>query len=537
MAALVCLLPPPVPRVEAAAPAGMKERLRRLVRLPRVSFGVGVEFRTFRGFTLLTDPAAVRREIGELQKAMQGNSSDAARYDRIAALEGDFLDEPAKAAAAGSKAVELYRQEGVDQSNDARLLAGYGTALARAGEFEAAERILRRAVMVDTREWRAHAALGSFLARSAFHEAMPAGSANDPTATTRFLSGDPAAAPKAEQVEKSRRLIAEGMERLDAAVRQAPDEGEVYATRATVVCTRDWLEALFRSASNDEGDRLALMRAPFSTNVLVDLRAAARLQPKDYRAWGTLVLFEVCSAALEHGAAMDQVFGGGGWNSLPDAVRRGIREGVQRLEAIAQEGEPRAAAGALEVLGVLQTFIMGNEREGETNLRRAVRLDPARNNGWEFLIMYLARSEKSHELLEVCQERLRQQDTARNRLLVAKSYERLNQLDRVREECEVLQRRYPDDFNANLALAAALLKGPTDDLLIARSVQLLSKAESLAAKSPSREQVANLLFLRGLFLGLVDQVEGARANLKKLLEIDSDQEDAKEALEILEQAA
>src|SRR5439155_16909989 len=117
-----------------------------------------------------------------------------------------------------------------------------------------------------------------------------------------------------------------------------------------------------------------------------------------------------------------------------------IREAVARLENCGQNPDSRVAAGSLECLSVLQAFVIGDRSGAEKNARRAVALDPSRENAWDMLIGFLAKPETYEDLRTLCEQRLRQKETTRNRILLAKAYERLNQLDRAEQNVQAALR-------------------------------------------------------------------------------------------------
>jgi hypothetical protein len=69
---------------------------------------------------------------------------------------------------------------------------------------------------------------------------------------------------------------------------------------------------------------------------------------------------------------------------------------------------------------------------------------------------------------------------------------------------------------------------------LAQAAQLISRAEKAAGNQATAEQTANLLFLRGMFLALIDRSELARSHLERVLELDPGHEAAREALKLIE---
>jgi tetratricopeptide (TPR) repeat protein len=408
-------------------------------------------------------------------------------------------------------------------------MAGYGETLRLLGKYDEAQRVLQQAVKAAPKEWRCHAALGRCQATQALATLFAEGS--QPT-TTALPLGLPSVKPSSVQLEKAQKLIAEALEAHDRAVGLAPAEPEVYVGRAAAQGCRGWLKAIARVAGGEELDLPKQLAAVFCQEALSDLEQAARRKPKDARAWGTLAVFQVFAASAAQGrASFEQIFSQQGWNGLPDGARALVRQAVSRLEELSQSGE--APAAALEVLGIIQHIFLADKRAAEANLRRAVELDPSREQAWESLTALLVDSDRAQELLGLCETRLKHQDTARNRLLVAKAHERLKQQDRVLAQTQAALDRYPEDLNLTMALGAALMQTGNDDDL-PRAGQLLVRAQRLAEKAPGRDELENLLFLQGLFWGITGRKQEARSVFNKLLELDKDNAEAQEALQALE---
>ncbi len=525
---LACLL-------QAATPTAGKERLRRLVHLPTVSVGIGVNFDSTHGFEMMSQQTDVNREIGEIKKELLGNGADAPRHFRLACLYAEVGDRN-RAISELDRAIALYRQQDAAQSDNGKLLAGLGEALNAAGKTAEAERTLRQGIKVSPREWTCRVAFGRFLMRYSFGVLCGGeGKSDGLFAAPNSLANLLASKPSSARVEKARELAEESVEQFNEAVGLAPSEPEVYAGRALCLSGRAMLKAAIRIASGEESDPARFGTAPFSKEALPDLQQVARLRPKDHRAIGTAALFEVFCVEVEHGVPqLGSLIGGAGWRNMPDATRQSVRAAVGRLEEVGQSGDNLQAAGALEVLGAIQALVIQDLSGAEANLRRAVTLDPSRDTAWELLIGITATNRRFPELQALAETRLKAMDTPRNRLILAKAFDNLDQSDRCMAEAEAARRRFPNDFGCALAVAAAILKSEVGMLLLNPVEALILRAEQLLGPAPSREAMADLLLIRGLFYGLSDQPDLARASLNRLLVLDKDNAEAKEALAALD---
>ncbi len=521
--------------LQAATPTDGKERLRRLIHLPTVSVGIGVNFDSTRGFEMMSQQGDAKREIEEINKLLVGNGADAPRHFRLACLYAEAGDRN-QGAIALDRALTLYRQQDAGQSDNGKLLAAYGEALNAAGRTAEAERVLRQGIKVAPREWTCRVALGRFLTREAFGSLLGGERKSDglsplPSSVADLL----ARKPSAGQVEKARKLADDSVEQYNEAVSLAPSEPEAHAGRALCLSGRNMVKTAIRIASGEESDPARFATAPFTAEALPDLQQVARLRPKDHRAIGTAVLFEVFCVEVERGASqVGSLIGATGWGNMPDTTRESVPGAVGRLEELGQSGDSFQAAGALAVLGAIQCLVIQDQSGAEANLRRAVKLDPSRDAAWELLMGIVATNRRFPELQTLAETRLKAVDTPRNRLILAKALDRLDQTDRCLAEAEAARRRFPNDFGCTLAVAAALLKSEVGKVLLNPIDALITRAEQLLGLAPTREALSDLLLTRGLFYGLSDQPDLARASLNKLLELDRDNADARDALAALE---
>ena len=521
--------------LQGAAPARDQDRLRKLVRLPRLSFQVGLNFDPIRGLVVEAGRSSAARDIADIRKLMHGDSADAPRYYEIGIFLLEMGDVP-RATQSFGRAVSLYRQQSADQSTDGSVLTAFGDALAAAGELAEAERVLRQAVALAPKDWSCHLALGRLLTLRALSVGSLEGRAPAQPAELSGLVGELSRTkPSAQQLEKAQKAADDAIGSLDRAVELAPTESRAYVGRASGRSTRSLLQAVVRMASGDDSDPTKLWIGALSKDALSDLQQAAKLDPTSSTAISTAVWFEVFSIGMERGfSRMDEIMSGSLWSSMPDETRRNLGRAMDRLADIGQAPEPRQAAGDLEKLGMIQYLIVRDLRGGESTLRRAVSLDPGRDQAWETLTVLLVSSERSADLVAVCQDRLKAEESARNRVLLAKAYEHLNQVDRVLAEASTAQKRYPEDPLVNLTLAAAVLKASDDSGDLRPVARYLNKCQQALGDPPPRDMVLNLLLLQGLYYGLVEMHEEARASLHQLLELDRSNAEAKEALQVIE---
>src|SRR4051812_41131185 len=114
--------------VQAATPEVGKFKLRRLVKLPAISFQAEWSFDPETGFILGSNGADKSAQIKALRQELQSDPTDADGYFRLGTLYAEINDR-GNAAGARNKAVQLYRKRVDLQPEDALLLAKFGRAL------------------------------------------------------------------------------------------------------------------------------------------------------------------------------------------------------------------------------------------------------------------------------------------------------------------------------------------------------------------------------------------------------------------------
>lgn len=519
----------------AAVPTSALARLQQLTRLPQVGFSTGIEFHPLRGYRLMKSGGVSARVVETLNRRLKETPGDASLYVQLADLLAEAGNRRAGEALL-TRAAELCRQQGAEDTADADRLVGYAEVLLRLGRWAETERVLRRAVQAAPQQWRPAARLAVVLSARALNQVCP-GVADPrnrlgPEALRRddFAGpADPAAA------ETARRGMSEARTLAEHAVALGTDQAEAYRMRATVLANQRLLEARL-SAREAEGDPVPWLRAIFHPDARADLRRATTLDPDNPEAHGCLALLEALTGAGRPlPAALEDLLNRRLWPALPEDARGAVRTALTQLDRLGQDAEPPRASAALGTAGLLQFFLLEDTAGGLASLRRAVTVDPDNDPAWEALTFALAFAREHAELLTVCHQRLEHRDAPRLRLLLAKALEKNGQLDAMLAEAERLQRRFPEDVLAHLTLAAALLKADPSELGRARAQQHLARAARLAGDRPAAELAVELLFQRGLWFALAGQIEQARTQFRGILELAPGHADAVEALNLLEQ--
>ena len=525
---LVCLLAALAAR--AVTPQVGKDRLRQLVKLPTVSFQPDWKFDPTQGFSLGSGDQDTQAQIERLRKDLKNDDSDAESEQRLAQL---YLaaDDVTNSRDAWQRSAEYFRKRVDLQPQNAVLLSGFGTSLDGIGRATEAGSVLRRAVETAPREWRCQLALGRFLddqARRGILE-RPAPS----LATAHSVTAPAPDRPSADVAALAQKWLDEADDCFDQAVTAAPREPEVYLRRGLHRCLKTIILNQIQSPLGTPG--MDPLNGVFSPESLADLQHASRLAADDYRLIGATTLFEIYAvSASKSGVDWSHL----SWNSLPTKSQATIREALVRLEDLSQSADPEVAAGSLEVLGILEGPILHESDRSITSLQRAVALQPTRQQSWEVLVATLAQAGRFDDLLAVCEDQVKYDDSPRSHLMLAKAHEKLQQWEDCEEEAREAVADDPNDVLADLSLGALLLKRSHDNAdVLAEANDWLTRAENALKQLPpqqrSRQEVIDLTLTRGIYFALSDDLDTARKWVQTVIDRDKENKLAREILDAM----
>jgi tetratricopeptide (TPR) repeat protein len=514
----------------AALPTAAQEvdqaKLRKAARLPKISLLGGVGFNSDTGFFLLGETRDVRPKIAALQKTLKGDATDAATYYRLGDLYDEAKEEK-KAKDAYEQAVRLYRQRLKDDPDNGRLLAEFGAALLAVENDEEGETVLRKAARKAPGEATAWLELGRHLESRALYTLI-----GDPSGKGKHLGLAALLAivlkgKLAAQFEtRAAPIEAEARTCFDRAVAAAPKNPRCYVDRACFHTRFGMMHAAFR-ASRGEDENLA--RAMYSEETLADLEQVAELSPDDYRAQGVVALYAVMVAA---GKAEDRspkaILA-----AMPKKARQDFDKRVARLEKLTASPEREKAAGAEEVLALVCWLGKGDADLMQKHARRAVELNPAREQAWDALTIAAVIGGDAEETLRICQERVKKRDSARARFLLAKSLADKGDFDQAERELRQAVALDGSHYHAQLGLAAVLLRRAEKAAILEEAGKHLDLASRTLDDKASAEERDKHALLKGIHQGLSGERLAARQTLLKILDTDKDNRDAKAALAAL----
>jgi len=405
-----------------------------------------------------------------------------------------------------------------------------GEALYGLDKEAEAESVYRKACLVSSNEWRCWVGLGNFLAVENSHFLFPEnlqGQAfpSDQMPSQAVLDYR----PSPDALIKSEASLAEASRCFDRAMALAPKEPEVFLQRAGYMCSSNWQNCFIRHfRGNEELSKNTWLLAFFSTETIANLQKAAELSPKNYEYISLAAYFEWFNAILQTKATNFFTI-----DILPDAARKSIHNAMARLENLSEGSNKKTAAGALENLGFLN-MTFRNSQAATADFRRAVSLDPTREQSWDMWLGTLIDSGSPDELVAVCESRLKYKNSAWNRLLLAKCYVKQKEWNKATKQTEIAGQLETNNIVSPLLLAAIVLKQSDYTNYLSIVTTNLTRADAILSTMPVgdersgrwREMVLNM----AIVCALNNHDDWAVKWLERVLQYFPNDETAKEIL-------
>jgi tetratricopeptide (TPR) repeat protein len=330
-----------------------------------------------------------------------------------------------------------------------------------------------------------------------------------------FLAGKVAQ----DKVDRAKKSLAEARKCHDTAVNLAPKEPLARQDRVVFLMTSGFFNAGLALVENPHANPLKLV---FSDECLAEVKQLADLRPEDPKSAGAAAFSEVMYFMVCEGETLKK--GQEILEAMPPERRTSVQTNIARLKAVAAGKNRMAAAHAEEILGYVSGLAIGNFDAAQQHLRKAVEMDPSRDQAWDIYVA-LASKDDFEKCLKISLERLKHKDNAHNRFLVARSYEELGDHANAEAQIRLGLKQQPDDPYCTLGLAALLLRGGK----IAPAEKELDRFEkSLAASSPPGLK-SELTVLRSIHTALAGKPDRACDTLDDLLKTDKDNAKAKKA--------
>lgn len=517
----------------AAAPPRGADQLRNLAVFPEMSLNFNMGMRTEENHWVITDNSDASFEISQLARKLKSDPDNIETLLRLGYLLNEDNDTNGSEACR-EKVEKLCREQMAANPEDAVALDNLGDALSGLGRDDEAEAEYRKATLIAPNDWRCWVNLGNSLPSHRFLSMFPQ------NLHVQLTVGQPPPQavldyrPSPASLQIAENALTESSQCFDKALAIAPQEPEVYLQRAGYMIVSNWENLFFSYYSGKEKlDPSKWAMPQCSADAIANLKKAAELSPKNADYTGMAAFLE-WMAAFTRAKSMNLT-----QDTLPEKTRQSIDNAMARLENLSQNPDERIAAGALEYLGMLN-YVSGNSREAAVFLRRAVALDPTREQSWDILLgTTKTDADFPDEAVAICESRLKHNNSARNHLLLAKAYTHKNEWRDAAGEAEIAANLDTNNVIAPLMLAAIDLKLSANPEFMLKAKEQLDRASVLVRKGSGdessqrwREMALNAAILFGLE-ATPDSEKLARQWLSLVLKHYPGDETASEILEAL----
>jgi tetratricopeptide (TPR) repeat protein len=517
--------------VAAATPSHGPEGLRNLAVAPVVKITMGYAFQMRDGREVLAENKDSSGDIRRLQSALKEHPGDVRRMVELAELLHETADTNAMRSA-WQDVERVCRVRLGDSAADGLLLIQLGEALDNLGRSEEAESEYRRAVLVSSNDWRCWSALGHHLQDRAisllgFPAPLAVGVQLSPGATPHNL---PDYRPSADAVQQSATTCREAGQCLNRVLTLAPKEPDAWIAAGSYACASNFMSY---QIAQFKGERLTTLESNWAKvhlcpDGLADFKHAAELSRTNSALIAATSLFNASTLHILEA------------NVTQDSLKQSVLQGIGQLKNLGAQPDKEAAAGALTALCYVQGMV-GDTDGARASGREAVAADPNSDSAWEALLGASVGAVAADELVVLCESRVKQSDTPRNRLFLAKAFLRQGKPEKAAEQAEAILKIKPDNLAAYVVLGAADLKRSADPQFLEAAEEHVPRAVQLFAAMPPGEDSADrkreVILNTAILAGLHDDPEykkAAKHLVEQFLQQTPDDETAKEILEALE---
>lgn len=500
-----------------------KKTLRQLTRLPRVEMRFSLDFDAAQGFPALN--AAVDPVVAIGQKRVEvsekpGDPAPLLELGRLHMATGEF----GTANTYFRRAEEAFRRRLESAAGNAELRAGLASALHGLARQPEAESVFRETIAgsSDAKAWLAFAV---FLEARGWEIASGAANWNGRRSYADLCRGALRQNASSENVARAARYLDEAVASARRAVELKADLAAAHHRLAVCVASRECFERVRKRLASDE-QNVPVEMLIYSAAAIEHLEKAVELDNGNPLRIGTLALWRTLAAAARSRATMREFMDDRAIEFLPESERSKVEEAIGRLAEIND-----AAAGQAQ--GTLLLILKGDAKRAAEALQRALERNADSEQLWETLCIALNRAENYFELAAVAEARGIDRPTVRNRVLIAKAYEKLGNFDRAEEEVRLALAINAGDFSANIALANLLMRNAENEALLPRVRQSISTAERALTINARSSQWVDLALTQSIYHGLSDNPDAARQILNAALVVNKDDAEVNAALDAI----
>ena len=489
-------------------------------------------------------------QLGVLKGEFKGNDSDAERWYRLGLFYSNAGSPEAKQDAY-THASTLYLAQIRKTPNDPSLLIKYSAILELVGEPDQSEAVLRRAVRLAPGDARAWAALGQILAEQVTPPLLTPDLKKKISVRLENMSAEQASAfgeeakdyrPKLEQIAKAQQTLDEAERCFDKAIQAQPKASAGYSGRAWFRSRGQKILSIFLSRLRKDNLTLAAAVQEVSgsqpdtfqyrsAGVLTDYREAAATAPDDLYTVYSALNQELISALHRFGEThtAGQIWA---FASSPADTQHFVELDLALMEHIAGGKDPLMTSQAASAAGCIRSVIQQNQK-AERDYRRAIVCAPQALGAYDGLIANLSDDQKYADAAVFAEQRVMLLDTAYNRVILAKIYDKLNRPVLVEAQIQAALKVEPDNGIANIAELVLLLRRSDVPGVLPLAQRQLEHVNALYYHSPELNALIDTAVAGSVYFALSGNEASARADLSEVLAVDKTNETALKVLEIL----
>jgi tetratricopeptide (TPR) repeat protein len=466
-------------------------------------------------------------EIDRLQSALAEKPGDVLKLIELAELQNHA--DPVAAHETWAEVERLCRRR-LEISDDAAVLDQWAEALAALDRPDEAESKFRRATEIAPRDWKTWAVLGNFLQDRASAALTPGGQAKRAQPPVNPPSQELLdCRPTGDAMEKCAADLQSADQCLRRAVSLAPGNANARLQLALNLCLSNWISHLithYRGEDSPALDAAGWTRAFLCPAGVAELRRAdqASSDPTLLAATGILIMFEQSAGAVKPSSEL---------------LRQSIYGEILHLQNLAAQSDPKRSADALMSLSFIESYL-GDKIGARRAAREALSKDSSLDSAWELLAGWSVDAVSPGEFVNLCETRLKQTDTERNRLFLAQAYLRLKKPDKAEEQAQAIISAETNNFAACVIQLVADLQRSDDPQYLSAAGQDLLRAtdcyKEMAPGAQSFERWRELSLNGAIWNGLQDgpeYQEVARNSVEAVLRQRPDDQTAKDILRAL----
>ncbi|HET6382552.1 MAG TPA: hypothetical protein VFJ58_04100 [Armatimonadota bacterium] len=470
---------------------------------------------------------AARRAAGE--KALKaGHPSSRTLYDLGMAC-GELKDKVASRRYL-KMAAKLYKPQW-RRTKSQTALAGYALSLMALQRGSEAESIIRAALHKDPHQWMAWDVLGDIFVNHSSHHLMDEEirpsvvgftAGFNPGEWTKMVGRILSVKPSAAQIANAQLALNEAAAAYKRAAAIAPTPPWPRFEQGMFdMYVRPQLGALIKVA---RGEALTSTSHQIDVTARVsDFQEAARLNPNDDR-------IQTCAAMMEIKPVMERYHD---WGHAPANARRVVQDDIDRLGRIGAGKDPIAAARALDGLSLIQMMSQQDPAAAIASARLALARNPLNSIAVELMTAGLGAEKNWADEVNFCAQRIKTHPTAFLWFARGMSDFHLGNTAAAENDDRSALKLNPTDFNANITLAALLLRAHNDYESMIEAEKLLEAARKSGLKASTDERRLAYSLVLGTYTALIGEPGDARTTLEFVAQNKTSSDDADNAKAVL----